>query len=89
MAGIAKCKDCGSSIKWIHMSDGKYRSCDPKQKVITNLGTGDDTFILTNGETVMGYEAVNVVSNTLKGFLVGYSPHEISCPAAKDIRIKK
>lgn len=83
MAGTSKCIGCGSPIKWIRTVKGKHMPCDPERKIISNLGMGSDTFVLTSGETVKGDEADNVTSSSLDKFLVGYLPHWISCPKAK------
>lgn len=89
MTGLTKCLGCGSPIKWIHTKNGKHMPCDPERKIISNLKTGNDTFILLNGETVRGDEAGTIISDTLDDYLVGYSPHWINCPEAKIFKAKK
>lgn len=77
------CKSCGAPIEWIKTAAGKAMPCDAEQVYYRRNAKGKSTVITKDGETLRA-DIVDAGDDCTTG--VGYLPHWVSCPAAKDFK---
>ena len=76
----AKCRSCGSAIRWIKMESGKYMPCDWAPVNYKPAGDGElVTLVTPDGKIVRGVQDWSSPE-------CGYTSHFATCPNAAEHR---
>lgn len=78
--GLATCRACGATIRWVITTKLRRMPCDPWQYRFTP-GGGNETFVTTDGRVIRG-------KRSKCGPQAGFISHFATCPYADRMRKK-
>jgi hypothetical protein len=76
------CKGCGSIIKFIKTTNGKFTPCNTNRIFFYEDKNGKERLVTKDGKVVTGVLCASDHPNAL----VGYLSHFATCPNAKQFR---